>query len=176
MAMAKQNSLDDVGLELDDADEDFEEAGDSGNLEGFGQDSPRPGTPVPQKGNQTVYFFLLLFDCIVYVSSAETVPRTLPWTPKVRQKDLDSFLDHTRMKFVGFTLDEDRTTLAGLPQPIHEGVKILNSHMYKSLAELQIEIEEQIAKNPLSKPEGPVEQTPAELLYAAMLPSLPQVL
>ena len=31
-------------------------------------------------------------------------PRVLPWTPKVRQKDLDTFLDYTRMKFVGFTL------------------------------------------------------------------------
>ena len=76
----------------------------------------------------------------VFISLSETVPRTLPWTPKVRQKDLDSFLDYTRMKFVGFTLKEDRTTLAGLPDPIHEGVKILNTHMYKSLAELQIEV------------------------------------
>jgi hypothetical protein len=49
--MAKQNSLDDVGLDLDEADDDFEEAPDSGNLEGFGRDSPRPGTPVAQKGN-----------------------------------------------------------------------------------------------------------------------------
>ena len=37
------------------------------------------------------YFFFL----------SEKVSRTLPWTPKVRQKDLDSFLDYTRMKFVG---------------------------------------------------------------------------
>ena len=42
------------------------------------------------------------------------------------QKELDGFLDYTRMKFVGFKLQEDRTTLAGLPKPIHEGVKILN--------------------------------------------------
>ena len=76
--------------------------------------------------------FILLF--------LENVSRTLPWTPKVRQKDLDSFLDYTRMKFVGFTLKDDRTTLAGLPNPIHESVRILNNHMYKSLAELQIEV------------------------------------
>ena len=73
-------------------------------------------------------------------SISEKVSRTLPWTPKVRQKDLDSFLDYTRMKFVGFTLKDDRTTLAGLPNPIHEGVRVLNSHMYRSLAELQIEV------------------------------------
>ena len=83
----------------------------------------------------------------VFISLSETVPRTLPWTPKVRQKDLDSFLDYTRMKFVGFTLKEDRTTLAGLPDPIHEGVKILNTHMYKSLAELQIEVRKKIHKD-----------------------------
>ena len=50
MAMAKQNSLDDVGLELDEGDDDYEEAPDSGNLEGFGRDSPRPGTPIVTKG------------------------------------------------------------------------------------------------------------------------------
>jgi len=43
------------------------------------------------------------------------------------------------MKFVGFVLKNDRTTLAGLPPPIHEGVKILKNHMYRSLADLQIE-------------------------------------
>lgn len=53
-------------------------------------------------------------------------PTGLPWTPKVRQKDIDSFLDTTRVKFVGFQLQGDRTSLAGLPQPIHEGVKVLS--------------------------------------------------
>ena len=48
--MAKQNSLDDVGLDLDDGDDDYEETPDSGNLEGFGRDSPRPGTPITTKG------------------------------------------------------------------------------------------------------------------------------
>ena len=77
---------------------------------------------------------------LIFFFLSEKVSRTLPWTPKVRQKDLDSFLDYTRMKFVGFTLKDDRTTLAGLPNPIHEGVRVLNSHMYRSLAELQIEV------------------------------------
>lgn len=49
----------------------------------------------------------------------------LPWTPKVRQKDIDQFLDATRNKFIGFTLPEDNQSLAGLPQPIHEGFKTL---------------------------------------------------
>ena len=75
------------------------------------------------------------------------------------------FLDYTRTKFVGFTLEGDRTTLAGLPQPIHEGVRILSKHMYRSLSEVQIEREEDIARHPVSRPEGSVPQTPAELLY-----------
>lgn len=29
------------------------------------------------------------------------------------------------MKFVGFVLPNDRVSLAGLPQPIHEGVRVL---------------------------------------------------
>ncbi len=55
----------------------------------------------------------------------------LPWTPKVRQKDVDQFLDTTRMKFVGFMLPNDRVSLAGLPQPIHEGVRVLKQVTYE---------------------------------------------
>lgn len=46
--------------------------------------------------------------------------------------------------------------------------------MYTSLAELQIQKEEEIARNPLSTKEGEIEATPTELLYQAMLPHLPQ--
>lgn len=53
------------------------------------------------------------------------IPRGLPWKPKVRQKDIDLFLDTARVKFVGYSLQGDRATLAGLPIPIHEGVKTL---------------------------------------------------
>lgn len=42
-----------------------------------------------------------------------------------RQKDLEMFLDHTRSKFVGFNVKNDSLSLAGLPLPIHEGVKVL---------------------------------------------------
>ena len=42
-----------------------------------------------------------------------------------RQKDLEGFLEHTRRKFVGFSLRDDVTTLIGLPKPIHESIKIL---------------------------------------------------
>ncbi len=42
-----------------------------------------------------------------------------------RQKDLEAFLEHTRKKFVGFSIKDDQTTLIGLPKPIHESIKIL---------------------------------------------------
>ncbi|KAI4478078.1 hypothetical protein M0804_012269 [Polistes exclamans] len=99
---------------------------------------------------------------------------SLPWTPKVRQKDVDTFLEVSRLKFVGYKLQGDRESLAGLPQPIHEGVNTLKRHMYTSLAEIQIQEEEEIARNPMSTPEPPLRQTPTEILYQAILPNLPQ--
>ena len=42
-----------------------------------------------------------------------------------RQKELEIFLEHMRAKFVGFNVKNDSGSLAGLPQPIHEGVKVL---------------------------------------------------
>lgn len=47
-------------------------------------------------------------------------------------------------------------------------------HVYTSLAELQIQKEEEIARNPLSTSEGEIALTPTEILYQAMLPNLPQ--
>ncbi|XP_022915364.2 striatin-interacting protein 1 [Onthophagus taurus] len=100
--------------------------------------------------------------------------RGLPWKPKVRQRDIDVFLKSARMKFIGYVLQDDRDSLAGLPQPIHEGVRTLKEHMYTSLADLQIQKEEEIARNPLSCKEEEIEMTPTEVLYQAMLPNLPQ--
>lgn len=98
----------------------------------------------------------------------------LPWQPKVRQKDLEQFLEISRSKFIGYTLVNDLNTLAGLPEPIHEGYKILKNHMYTSLADVQIKLEENIARNPLTTNEGDIPQTSAEILYQAILPNLPQ--
>ena len=47
--------------------------------------------------------------------------KSLPWQPKVRQKDLENFLDQSRQKFVGYSVEGDQETMAGLPNPIHEG-------------------------------------------------------
>ncbi|KAI8117740.1 Striatin-interacting protein 1 [Lucilia cuprina] len=105
---------------------------------------------------------------------APQITTCLPWTPKVRQKDIDQFLDISRNKFIGYSLIDDHESLAGLPQPIHEGVETLRRHMYVSLADIQIKKEEDIARNPISTQEDEIQMTPAEVLYQAILPNLPQ--
>ena len=49
----------------------------------------------------------------------------LPWTPKVRTRDVLTFLDTSRRKFVGYDLENDLTSTAGLPSPIKEGARVL---------------------------------------------------
>ena len=64
---------------------------------------------------------------------------------------MEQFLEQTRQKFVGFKVANDNSSLAGLPKPIHEGVKVLRDHIYVSLAEEQVKREEEITRNPLSR-------------------------
>nr|XP_060632356.1 striatin-interacting protein 2 [Anolis sagrei ordinatus] len=101
-------------------------------------------------------------------------PRGLPWAPKVRQKDIEHFLEMSRNKFIGFTLGQDTDTLVGLPRPIHESVKTLKQHKYVSIAEVQIKSEEEMEKCPMSLGEEDVQETPCETLYRMMLYNLPQ--
>uniref|UniRef100_A0A8C4P5K8 Striatin interacting protein 2 n=1 Tax=Dromaius novaehollandiae TaxID=8790 RepID=A0A8C4P5K8_DRONO len=79
-------------------------------------------------------------------------PKGLPWAPKVR----------------------DTETLIGLPRPIHESVKTLKQHKYISISDVQIKNEEELEKCPMSLGEEEVQETPCEILYRAMLYSLPQ--
>ncbi|XP_036066113.1 striatin-interacting protein 1 homolog isoform X4 [Oryzias melastigma] len=101
-------------------------------------------------------------------------PKGLPWAPKVREKDIEHFLETSRNKFIGFTLGNDTETLVGLPRPIHESVKTLKQHKYVSIAEVQIKREEELQQCPLTLGEEEVEETPAEILYVGMLPNLSQ--
>lgn len=100
--------------------------------------------------------------------------KVLPWSPKVRQKELDMFLEAIRMKFVGFALRGDRDSLIGLPHPIHESVKVLKQHIYTSLSEVHIQKEEEINRSPMSLGEEDINSSPTEMLYQKMLPNLPQ--
>uniref|UniRef100_A0A8B9LUF3 Striatin interacting protein 2 n=1 Tax=Astyanax mexicanus TaxID=7994 RepID=A0A8B9LUF3_ASTMX len=101
-------------------------------------------------------------------------PKGLPWAPKVREKDIEHFLETSRNKFIGFTLGNDTETLVGLPRPIHESVKTLKQHKYVSIAEVQIKREEELQQCPMTMGDEEVEETPAEILYVGMLPSLSQ--
>uniref|UniRef100_A0A8C1XET0 Striatin interacting protein 1 n=1 Tax=Cyprinus carpio TaxID=7962 RepID=A0A8C1XET0_CYPCA len=78
-------------------------------------------------------------------------PKGLPWAPKVREKDIEHFLESSRSKFIGYTLGNDTDTVVGLPRPIHESIKTLKQVINTSL-----------------------ELCAIELLYQGILPSLPQ--
>ncbi|XP_073398538.1 striatin-interacting protein 1 [Dendrobates tinctorius] len=101
-------------------------------------------------------------------------PKGLPWAPKVREKDIEIFLESSRSKFIGYTLGSDTDTVVGLPRPIHESIRTLKLHKYTSVAEVQIRLEEEFIRCPLSGGEEEVDQVPAEILYQGLLPSLPQ--
>ncbi|KAI4803233.1 hypothetical protein KUCAC02_006786 [Chaenocephalus aceratus] len=102
------------------------------------------------------------------------LPKGLPWAPKVREKDIEHFLETSRNKFIGFTLGNDTDTLVGLPRPIHESVKTLKQHKYVSIAEVQIQKEDELQQCPMTLGEEEVEETPTEMLYLGMLPNLSQ--
>ncbi|CAB1315010.1 unnamed protein product [Coregonus sp. 'balchen'] len=87
-------------------------------------------------------------------------PKGLPWAPKVREKDIENFLESN--------------TVVGLPRPIHESIRTLKQHKYISIAEIQIAKEDEFQKTPLSGGEEDVEMCSTELLYQGILPSLPQ--
>lgn len=128
--LMKQSSLDDqesLGMELDSVTGD--NGDDLGELSEFDERRPPENTE-----NNQMYSNYPNRPTSPPLQSSVVVPRGLPWKPKVRQKDIDLFLDTARLKFVGYSLQGDRESLAGLPLPIHEGVKTLkevsnrNSH------------------------------------------------
>lgn len=51
---------------------------------------------------------------------------------------MDQFLSHVRLKFAGISVKGDRDCLVGLPQPIHESVKVLKE---VCIVSLNIEVE-----------------------------------
>jgi hypothetical protein len=104
--------------------------------------------------------------------------KSLPWRPKVRLGELEAFLDQVRKKFLGYgDLKNDLDTLIGLPNPIHESIRILKQHLYISLGDEQIKHEEKLNKYPMSfKQDESNEQHPTEFLYSYIYPNLPQYL
>ncbi|XP_076394025.1 striatin interacting protein isoform X2 [Megachile rotundata] len=188
--LTKQSSLDEPGLGME--YEGGELGNNSGNNEGEGEMNvlmnqsdwnqtyceeqnnqlhTRFSTPQLSKGKGNVFITFIMMNI---VDLKQYTTAGLPWTPKVRQKDVDTFLEVIRLKFVGYNLEGDRESLVGLPQPIHEGVNTLKKHMYTSLAEVQIQKEDQMLRNPVTTPRFPIRQTPTEIVYHAILPFVPQ--
>ncbi|CAL7936494.1 unnamed protein product [Xylocopa violacea] len=168
--LMKQSSLDEPGLGME------YEGGEIGNNTPNNEAEGEANVFMNQSGWKLVTYYRN--ENNQSPTRPDTPPLTkgkgLPWTPKVRQKDVDTFLEVSRLKFVGYNLVGDRQSLAGLPQPILEGVNTLKRHMYTSLAEVQIQKEEQMLRNPVSTPRFPIRQTPTEIVYHAILPFVPQ--
>ncbi|XP_055509311.1 striatin-interacting protein 1 [Leucoraja erinacea] len=159
--LVKQDSLD-IYCERDESREEDDEADDvdggiEGELDSLEREALAQPLACPRLPPDRVFF-----------------PRCLPWTPKVREKDIEEFLEVSRCKFIGFTLGNDTDTLVGLPRPIHESVKTLKQHKYISIAEVQAKREEELQKSPVSLGAEKVEQTPIEVQYQGMLYNLPQ--
>ena len=121
--LMKQSSLDDhesLGMELDATLVASDNGDDLGELSDFDERRPPENTE-----NNQMYSNYQNRPSSPPLQSSVMIPRGLPWKPKVRQKDIDLFLDTARLKFVGYSLQGARDSLAGLPLPIHEGVKTL---------------------------------------------------
>lgn len=122
----KQSSLDDhesLGMELDNNLVGSDNTDDLNEMSEF--DERRPSENTTSDTNQMYGDNYPNRPPSPPQQNVVNVPRGLPWKPKVRQKDIDMFLDGARMKFVGYSLPGDHDTLAGLPLPIHEGVRTL---------------------------------------------------
>nr|XP_048682481.1 striatin-interacting protein 1 isoform X3 [Caretta caretta] len=163
-ALIKQDNLDAFNerdpYKADDSREEEEENDDDSSLEGETFPLERDEVmPPPIQHPPTDRF---------------ACPKGLPWAPKVREKDIEMFLESSRSKFIGYTLGSDTNTVVGLPRPIHESIRTLKLHKYTSIAEVQVQMEEEYVRSPLSGGEEEVEQVPTETLYQGLLPSLPQ--
>lgn len=157
------------------------------NLDAFNEKDPYKADDGREEEEETddnensleVETFPLDRDVIVPLDAHPTseqisFPKGLPWAPKVREKDIETFLECSRSKFIGYTLGSDTNTVVGLPRPIHESIKTLKQHKYVSITEIQIAKEEDYQKSPLSGGEEQIEPSATELLYQGILPSLPQ--
>ncbi len=113
-----------------------------------------PGTPMPTNSssgsfdrNRTGRYFKLFLILKYHPGPLTPKPddddlhptiNTLPWKPKVREIDIEIFLEHERQKFFDYQLVGDSTTIFGLPIPIHQSVAALRNNVYESIADIQV--------------------------------------
>lgn len=168
--MIKQSSLDeeqDISNEIDrQSDDEYSFPPVTESDDATGQ------TAAFLRNTQLIYDTTTSTQQMIYSNFPPPLLR-LPWRPKVREKDIHQFLEISRSKFIGYTFNDDYKTLAGLPQPIHDGVSTLKKHRYISLSEKQIQHEDEISRTLMSA-EVEISDTPTEILYRGILPNLPQ--
>uniref|UniRef100_A0A8C7F9H2 Striatin interacting protein 2 n=1 Tax=Oncorhynchus kisutch TaxID=8019 RepID=A0A8C7F9H2_ONCKI len=94
-----------------------------------------------------------------------SLPKGLPWAPKVREKDIEQFLETSRNKFIGFTLG--KLTWSNRNVILHflsVGTGLCewkqDEYMCNSCC--------------VGQGEEDVDETPTEILYLGMLPNLSQ--
>lgn len=94
-------------------------------LHGISSPTNEPQRPDGQYLIHLKLFFIFFFLHFNNIFTDLCLASRLPWAPKVRQKDIDQFLYDSRNKFIGYSFVGDHDSLAGLPQPIHEGFNVL---------------------------------------------------
>ena len=104
--------------------------------------------------------------------------RILEFRPKARKKDVENFIESCRTKFGCFEMGNSDQTLAALPEPIQESIRVLQDHIYISLSDVQIAQEEELEKQRALSPRTDIKPSerdnPTETLYKTLLPNLPQ--
>ncbi|XP_026681331.1 striatin-interacting protein 2 [Diaphorina citri] len=90
---------------------------------------------------------------------------TLPWRPKIDERELNLFLKYLRLKYFGLDLaPHDVDTLFGLPEPIQEGIKILKQNLYTPLSDVQLRNEERLNRYFMSA-QDPIRPGSVETFY-----------
>uniref|UniRef100_A0A0N5ASD9 DUF3402 domain-containing protein n=1 Tax=Syphacia muris TaxID=451379 RepID=A0A0N5ASD9_9BILA len=132
-----------------------------------------------------LFLFLYFFSYSNGTNSGEKTPvaasppplfhdgdfRKIPFRSKVREEDIEAFLQHMRMKFFNYRLPGDSTTVFGLPEATCLSVQVMRKNLYVSLGDLQVKL---LNRYLFSQRETDIELTPAERLYRLMLPNLSQ--
>uniref|UniRef100_A0AAY4ENM5 Striatin interacting protein 2 n=1 Tax=Denticeps clupeoides TaxID=299321 RepID=A0AAY4ENM5_9TELE len=93
-------------------------------------------------------------------------PKGLPWAPKVREKDIEHFLETSRNKFIGFTLGKSCSSVHSPWSVTPLDAALATRALYAPLTVWYYVCSDQ--------GEEEVEETPAEVVYVGMLPNLSQ--
>uniref|UniRef100_A0A8D9F989 Striatin-interacting protein 1 n=1 Tax=Cacopsylla melanoneura TaxID=428564 RepID=A0A8D9F989_9HEMI len=93
---------------------------------------------------------------------------TLPWKPKIDERELIMYVKYLRFKYFGLDLESsDVDSLFGLPEPLQEGIKILKDNLYTPLSTVQLKQEERLNRYFMTATDSIRSESPVESFYAA---------